>query len=275
MPMPMSEWSLPPNPWFAATRVLQRPAMRLFCLPYAGGSAAVFRDWPDFLPRAVAVCPIQLPGRLTRIYEPPLTDLRTLVRTLAQTLRPYLDLPFACFGHSMGALVAFELARELRRLGAPLPQQLFVSGRRAPHLRDTDPPLFHLPDDELLSELRKLNGTPQDVLDNAELMRLLLPVLRADFQMCQTYVYDADAPLSCPIAAFGGASDPELDDGQLDAWREHTHGAFTRHVLPGDHFYLHAAQPLLLRLLSQDLARAIGVAAAARRYAAISPHAAR
>jgi medium-chain acyl-[acyl-carrier-protein] hydrolase len=243
-----------PNPWAAFWRHPPDATRRVFCFPYAGGSASAFRDWSDYLPRSVAVCPIQLPGRWNRMHEPPLTDLRTLLDALVPALRDHLDLPFVFFGHSMGALVAFELARELRRRYAREPEHLFVSGRRAPHLPDDDPPLYDLPAPEFIEALRELQGTPRGVLENAELMALLTPVLRSDFRICQTYVFTPEPPLTCPITAFGGVSDPEVSQERLDAWERHTTAAFARHLLPGDHFFLQTAQPLLLRLIAETLA---------------------
>ena len=155
--------------------------LRLFCFPYAGGAALTFRAWSDSLPMALEVCPVELPGRGKRIKSAPFTRLQLLVEAIAIAILPYLDKPFAFFGHSMGGLVSFELARLLRKNYGNSPVHLFISGYRAPQVPDPDPPIHALPEPEFLEELRRLNGTPEVVLENTELMQILLPALRADF----------------------------------------------------------------------------------------------
>jgi medium-chain acyl-[acyl-carrier-protein] hydrolase len=239
--------------WIAPPQPNPDAYLRLFCFPYAGGSALTFRTWPDRLPTTVEVCPVELPGRGTRLPEPPFTRLSSLVATIARALLPYLDKPFAFFGHSMGALVSFELTRLLRREYGLSPVHLFVSSRRAPHVQDPNPLIHALPEPEFLEELRRLNGTPEAVLESAELMQLLLPTLRADFAVIETYAYTAESPLNCPITAFGGLQDRELSYENLEAWREQTQASFSLNMLRGDHFFLHSAQPSLLQFLSQEL----------------------
>jgi medium-chain acyl-[acyl-carrier-protein] hydrolase len=153
----------------------------------------------------------------------------------------------------MGGLIGFELARLLRREYGLNPVHLFVSGRRAPQIPDSDPPIHALPDFEFLEELRHFNGTPEAVLENTELMQLLLPVLRADFAVIETYVYTPGPALDCSITAFGGLQDCEVRCDRLEAWREQTNASFSLQMLPGDHFFLNSAQPLLLQALSREL----------------------
>ena len=235
-------------------------SLRLFCFPYAGGRNLIFRGWQEGLPAAVEVCPVELPGRGRRLREPPFTKLTTLVEATAEAILPLLDKPFAFFGHSMGAMISFELARRLRREHAPTPVHLFVSGRRAPHIPDTDPPTYDLPEPEFLDELRRLNGTPQEVLEHAELIQLMMPLLRADFEVVQTYRYTPGPPLDCPITAFGGLHDVEVPREYLEAWRDYTAAGFTLRMMPGDHFFLHTAQRLLLQVLAQELQRLASLA---------------
>jgi len=229
--------------------------LRLFCFPYAGGGASIFRTWSNNLPSEVEVCPIQLPGRENRLQEPPFNRLAPLVHVLAHVLLPYLDLPFVFFGHSMGALISFELARYLRRQHAPGPLHLFVSARRAPQIPAINPPIHHLPESAFIEALRDFNGTPESILQNAELMQLLLPVLRADFAVCETYTYSVEDPLACAISTFGGLQDCEVCYDELAAWREQTDGFFTQRMLPGNHFFLRSARVSLLRYITQDLTR--------------------
>ena len=239
--------------WFARPKPNPQARLRLFCFPYAGGSALAFRKWPQHLPPGVEVWAAQLPGRGSRIREPPYSSLTAMVEDLAVAIRPHLDRPFAFFGHSMGAMISFELARLLRRQGGAAPAHLFVSGRRAPQIPDTDPPTYNLPDAELVEELRRLNGTPPEVLEHPELMGLMLPLLRADFEVVETYSYQPGPPLDCRLSAFGGLQDEDVTREHLDGWREQTTSHFAVRMFEGDHFYLHLAEPLLLRAVARDL----------------------
>ncbi|NDJ19433.1 thioesterase II family protein [Myxacorys almedinensis] len=245
------------NPWIKVFNPHPNPSFRLFCFPYAGGSAAVFRQWADSLLPSIEVCAIQFPGRSDRLNEPPFTDIAPLVQTLSQVLDPYLNIPFAFFGHSLGALISFELARYLRAQSAHSPVHLFVSSRRAPQIPDRNPGLYALPEHNFLAELRNLNGTPKPVLENAELMRLLSPTIRADFQLCGTYSYVNQPPLSCPISVFGGTEDTEEPPDLLDRWRLHTSSSFSIWMLPGDHFFLHTQQQPLLEKINNIISATI------------------
>ncbi len=239
--------------WVTCPSPNPKARLRLFCFPYAGGSASLYRTWAEDLPPDVEVCPVQLPGRESRFREPCYTRLMPLVHTLGEVLWPYLTLPYAFLGHSMGALISFELTRTLRRRGGPLPLHLFLSAHRAPQLPDRQPPIHHLPTPLFLEELRQLNGIPSEVLENAELMELMLPLLRADFAVAETYEYREDSPLPCPITAFGGLEDDEVNEEEVAGWREQTTSTFTMHMLPGDHFFLFKHRPALMPLIAQDL----------------------
>jgi medium-chain acyl-[acyl-carrier-protein] hydrolase len=227
--------------------------LRLFCFPYAGGSAHVFSSWQAMLPPTVEVNPVLLPGRGSRLREPPFTRMRPLAEAALRALLPLFDRPFVLFGHSMGAAISFEITRLLRGGRGPRPLALFVSGCRALQLPDPQAPTYHLPEPEFLARLHELNGTPAGVLEHPELLRLLLPLLRADFELCQTYRYTPEPPLRLPIVAFGGTEDAEVDYAHLSAWREQTVGPFSLHMLPGDHFFINTSQPSLLRIISKEL----------------------
>lgn len=227
----------------------------MFCFPYAGGGTLTFRHWSKALPACVEVYLVQLPGRETLVCEPPLTRLSEIVEAVVPELSPYLDKPFAFFGHSMGAFISFEIASLLRRRSRMQPAHLFVSGCRAPQIPQTKPPTYNLTDERFLEELRRLNGTPREVLQNPEIMQLMKPVLRADFEVSETYTYSPTDPLDCPITAFGGLQDPEAKPAQVKAWCERTSAAFSLQMFPGDHFFLHASQPLLLRTIAHQLQR--------------------
>lgn len=227
--------------------------MRLFCFPYAGGAASVFGNWSDGLPADVEVCPIQLPGRRTRLTEPPFSRISLLVEALAEVLRPLLDKPFALFGHSLGSLVSFELARQLRANHQARPVRLFVSASLAPQIPHRGRLIHSLPEREFLVELRRLSGNPEELLNHKELMDVVLPSLRADFALYESYKYSSELPLNCPISAFGGRSDPRVNHDDLEAWRSQTTVSFSIRMFPGDHFFLKSIQPLLLRALAHEL----------------------
>ncbi len=240
--------------WFLTPRPNPQATLRLFCFPYAGGGTTAYNGWAARLPRDVEVCLAQLPGREARLREPPLASVEQLVAALTENLSPYLDRPFAFFGHSMGAVVSFELARYLRAVRGLEPLHLFVSARRAPQLPRSERKTYLLPEDEFLAEVKRLNGTPSEVLEHEELMRLLLPLLRADFAVCQTHRYTPGAPLDCSITAFGGLGDHETGREKLEAWSELTSARFRLHMLPGDHFFIKTAQAQILQIIERTLA---------------------
>jgi medium-chain acyl-[acyl-carrier-protein] hydrolase len=239
--------------WIAFRKPNSQARLRLFCFPYAGAGASIFRTWSDGLPADVEVCPVQIPGRGTRPMEASFTQLAPLVEALAEALVPLLDKPFAFFGHSLGALVGFELARQLRRQSGAQPVRLFVSADWAPQLPHRERPVHALPEAEFLGELRRLNGIPEKVSEDAELMQILLPVLRADFAVYETYAYSTEPPLDCPISIFGGLQDQRVNRGDLEAWRDQTSDFVSVRMFPGDHFFWNTTQPLLLQVLSQEL----------------------
>ena len=241
--------------WIHRAKPNPTARFRLFCFPYAGGGASIYHTWPEHVPAEIEVCPVQLPGRESRLRTPPFSQLLPLLQKLAQVLRPYLYMPFAFFGHSMGALISFELARQLRRQHDPGPVCLFVSAHRAPQIPALKPPIHQLSTAEFIEELRRLNGTSEAVLQDAELLPLLLPTLRADFAICETYTYATEEPLDCPIVAFGGLQDCEVSRNDLAAWRDQTQSSFRFRMVPGNHFFLHSARATLVRAVSQDLLR--------------------
>lgn len=243
--------------WLPYRRPAGASRLRLFCFSYAGGSASAYRQWPAALPSSVEVAAVQLPGRERRMSEKPFLRMEALVTELAQALAPLLtpSEPFAFFGHSMGAKVAFELTRRLRREGKPLPRLLLVSGSRAPHMPTDKPPIHALPEDEMIEELEDLGGTPKEVLANEELMRLLLPLLRADFELNETYEHIAGEPLDVPVAAYGGVDDEDCPPDSIEGWKELTDGPFVRRMFDGGHFFLHEVPDAVTTAVREDLER--------------------
>lgn len=222
--------------------------LRIFCLPYAGGGAAMYRGWEKELPASIGVYPIYLPGREHRMTETPFTEMGALVEAIAEAITPYLQTPFILLGHSLGARISFELARRLRRSPGRKPCRLIVSGSRAPHVSEPRP-LHKLPDQAFVQELRRFSGTPEVLLQNKELMELFLPTLRADFTLDETYIYSEEIMLDCPISAFAGTYDLEASREEMEVWSGCTRGAFTLDMIEGDHFFVKTNKaPLLTRL---------------------------
>lgn len=246
--------SRPFTPWIQFWKPKLKTRLRLFCFPYAGGDASIFRAFSEFLPADVEVWPVQLPGRGSRFTEIPFSRMDDLIYAIEKELSPYLDIPYAFFGHSMGALISFELMCALRRVGHVLePVRLFVSAHRAPQLPVLRPLIHHLPELALIEELRRLKGTPEEVLNNPELLKILFPLLRADFTLCGTYIYKQESPFLCPITVFGGLQDEVVPRESILAWKVQTRGDFKTLFFAGDHFFLHKERIALLEALSQDL----------------------
>jgi medium-chain acyl-[acyl-carrier-protein] hydrolase len=235
----------------SVSRCLDR--VRLFCFPYAGAGPSIYQSWQPALGPNVKVVPVQLPGREQQLGHAPFDRLIPLVEDLTRTLRPQFDKPFAFFGHSMGALLSFEVARQLRRTCALLPAHMFVSAHRAPHLPDPHPPIHSLSDSHFLEELCRLNDAQTEVLRNPELTAVLMTTLRADFAACETYTYSAEDPLPCPVVAIGGLQDRLTRREELAAWQEQTSSTFMLRMIPGDHFFLNTARSLLLMMIAEDL----------------------
>ncbi len=250
------EFSKTASPWLRI-RPEAKDRIRLFCLPYAGGGASMYQGWTRAFPDFVGVYPIQLPGRENRIGEPLLYDMPTLIDAISAGIIPYLQQPFILFGHSLGARIAFELARNLYRKWRIEPCCLIVSGSRAPHIAEPKP-LRHLPDEAFITELRRFSGTPEAFLQNSELMQLFIPILRADFTIDETYTCGATEPLACPIAAFGGTEDQEATRAELEAWAHYSNGNFTLEMLSGNHFFLQTAREALLRSVARILFQQLG-----------------
>ncbi len=242
------------NGWLTRPKPNPKARLRLYCFPYAGGAPQIFSSWVSLLPSEVEVLAICMPGRGRRFAEPAFTDMEPVMQALAPLLP--LDKPFAFFGHSMGALIGFELARRIRDRSGREPQHLFVSACFAPH--ESDPrPIHHLAEPDFVRELTELNGMPREVLENRELIQLVMPMIRADFTLTETYAFGESSPLTCPLTAIGGTDDSFATQSNLEAWRRHTSGSFELRMFRGDHFYLHSAQQQLLSYIGSQLRRVL------------------
>lgn len=242
-----------PDPWLPFRKPRPAAKVRLFCFPYAGGGASLYRTFQDELPASVEVCAVQLPGRESRVREEPVAEMSRLVGMIAGGLAPHLTPPFAFFGHSMGSMIAFEVARELRRRGRPTPMHLFVSACPPPHIPDDDE-THELPDDQMIEKMREIGGMSDELLSNRELMEMILPLFRADAAVTETYLYTDEPPLDLPITAFGGLSDEKATRAQLSEWRQHTTASFTLGMVPGNHFFIRDARAPVMSVLARSLA---------------------
>ncbi|KVE24471.1 thioesterase [Burkholderia singularis] len=239
------------SPWIDPAPPAGNAEQRLFCIPYAGGGASIFRDWSARLAATVDVRPLHPPGRGRRFRDALLYRLDRIADEVAQAIEPLLDRPYTLFGHSMGASVAFEVAQRLQARGLPSPKCLVLSGRGAPHLPAAEP-IHKLPDNQFLDEVILMNGTPPELLTYPEVVELVMPILRADFEAIETYRPKPYSPLRCKIVALGGRD----EQGSVEAvasWRAYTSGKFRSEILPGDHFFLHGKADRLFEILNSEL----------------------
>lgn len=244
----------PFGPWVAYSRPAIGARIQLFCFPYAGGGASIFRSWGDELSSDVALLPVQYPGREGRLQEERFETLDAMVEAIAAGLLPGMDRPFAFFGHSMGALVAFYLARLLRDRHGRQPTHLVVSACQAPQLPRDRGPISHLPVPRFLEEVGRYGGLPDILLREPDLLAMFLPILRSDFKILESDRPAAGARLECPITAIGGQADPFVSETDLAAWQDQTSGRFTLHMLPGGHFFLNESRAVAIQVLADAIA---------------------
>jgi surfactin synthase thioesterase subunit len=224
--------------WFVIPRPNRNARLRLICFPYAGGSAFIYTGWSRHLPADVELVAVQAPGRADRISEQAYTDMASLIADLYAAIERLIDRPYVLLGHSLGSRVAFELARELRRRGHPSPAHFIASGSAAPHLPARGKRIHDLPRKEFLAELRDLDGTPDAVFDNQELVELCLPMLRADFTLSETYVAADEPPLACGFTIFAGERDKDITQSDLLAWKAHFTQSGDITQFPEGHFFI-------------------------------------
>jgi medium-chain acyl-[acyl-carrier-protein] hydrolase len=246
--------------WFPARREGAAVRCRLFCFPHAGGNALFFRPWQRLMPSDIDVCPVELPGRGARIPEQPFRRMDQLVESLCDIFDPLLTVPFAFFGHSMGAYIAFELARRLRSANGPAALHLFVSGAGAPNRPGRRPAMHAMPDHHLVAALGEFGGTPPAVMARQELVAALLPTMRADLELVETYRAPRASRVPCPITAFGGAEDT-IGRRSLEMWSGFTEESFGLRIFPGGHFYLSKASTIL----ADEIVRTLGASAQVTR----------
>ncbi|HZN92604.1 MAG TPA: thioesterase domain-containing protein [Myxococcales bacterium] len=240
-----------PLPWFRKMGGASTARARLVCLPPAGGGTARFASWPAAFP-GLEVFALQLPARERLLAEPPVTRMEDLLERALPELVRLLDRPAAIFGHSMGALVGYSFCRALARRGAPPPALLVASGSLRPDRLQEGTLLYRLSDQELIDQIRRLGGTPEAVLADRELMEIILVALRADLVLSEAHDYGTLEALDCPLAAYGGAADPDLSERALDAWAGLTSRGFRRRIFPGGHHYLDQEAAPVFAALRED-----------------------
>ena len=238
------------HPCFPFREPSREARLRLFCLPFAGGGASFYRDWGKDLPAGVDVCPIQLPGRETRLREPPHQRIEPLLEEVLTALRPWTGLPYALFGHSMGALIVFELARKLS--GTP-PVHVYVSGNTAPQLEIPSSLRHDLTDQEFMDVLLRMEGMNPEILASPELMQMLIPRMRADCEANDYYRYYDAPPLACPLSVYDAADDPQTTPDSVEAWSENTTAEFASHRLEGGHFFLQSQRAAFMARFAGEL----------------------
>jgi medium-chain acyl-[acyl-carrier-protein] hydrolase len=240
------------TPWLPVSPPPE-PGIRLFCFPHAGAGSLAYQEWSRLLPSPIQVLPVLPPGRETRFGEPPYTRIEPYIEDLATALAPQLRAPYALFGHSLGALVAFELARRVRTSRLTAPVHLFVSGRIAPQLTEHRRVLHQLPAGDLAREVTALGGVPRQVDLSDQRLGYLLAALRADLTVNETYAFRTEPVLGTAVTALGGTADPRVNEGELAAWRAQTSGPFTFRTYRGGHFYVTEHRRALLSLVARTL----------------------
>lgn len=242
-----------PSRWLRRTET-RSASMRLFCLPYAGGSARLFREWSEWCAPEIEVVAVEFPGRGSHARSSLISDMDTMIDRLLPVIDSMSDKPFALFGHSMGALISFELSRALSRTGRRCPIHLFVSAMRPPHVQG-EYKLHNLPDRQFVEALRALKGTPSEILSDLSLLELFIPVLRADLRLAETYCYQPAPAMKHPITVFGGLSDITVTVQRLAEWRKHTRENCSIRLIEGNHFFIHEQAHVLAAGILKALGR--------------------
>jgi len=243
------------NLWLKGLDMDKSTKLRIFCFPYAGAGAAAFRQWQDHFADNINVCALQMPGREDRVGEAPYTLLSDLVCDIADVICPLLGTPFVFFGHCNGALISFELARELSRRDLSMPEHMFVSGFRAPDLVNPNPLVHQMEANDLICELKRYEGLPTEVLYDEHIMSSLIPTLRADFSLQESYQYRDQQKLNCPMTIFGGLHDNVVARKQLMGWRSITQQQSSIRIFTGGHMFINTQRQILLQAIDNELSQ--------------------
>ncbi|WP_143870278.1 thioesterase II family protein [Catenovulum sediminis] len=240
------------NPWLTLASQTPNAQATLFCLPYAGGSSAIFHPWRALLKDNIDLALVQLPGRGARFSEPAINDIELLSEQLFAAIRPHFSKPYFIFGHSMGGMLAYELVKRIEQAHLPMPQQLILSATRPPQVAYQDK-TYHLPQAEFVEKLKTLNGTPDEILQNKELMALLLPMLKADFELAENFYQPNPTKIHCPTHVLCGTQDTRVPKKMLSKWSEVIAANCQFSEIPGGHLFLETATEALLRVINTEL----------------------
>jgi medium-chain acyl-[acyl-carrier-protein] hydrolase len=236
--------------WFVVPQPNPKATIRLFCFPYAGGSAQIYMQWANYLNAETELVLIQPPGRGARILETAYSDMETLIKDLLDVFPRVINKPYILFGHSLGSRVAFELLNQLNQLGYGLPANFIASGSKGPYKSSISKQIISLSDDQLISELKKLNGTPDAILANKELLQFFMPIIRADLEIAYSYSFSGEAKFNCPLTVFGGDNDSVAPPSSLTNWQDFFDLPATIHVISGDHFFINSQREVVIDKLN-------------------------
>lgn len=228
--------------------------IRIFCFPYAGGGASAYRNWKNYLPDYVGIYPIQIPGRENRITEEAITDMPELVNKVVDSMSPYLDVKYLVFGHSLGAKISYEVCNRLRKLQESMLCHLIVSGSRAPHIPEPEP-LHNLKDIDFIEAMKRYSGMSKEFLENKELLKLFLPIFRADFTLDETYKFTRYEKFSFPITALYGDKDHDSELDSVEAWSEYTNEYFNKKMFHGEHFFIKTSEKEVVSYIKDIILR--------------------
>lgn len=240
--------------WFQTLTQNKSTVLSIICFPYAGGGAAIYSDWAKLLPDQIELIAVQPPGRANRLFEPSYSNMNNLVGDLLGHIQTKIDRPYIFFGHSLGSKIAFELLVKFQEKGIRLPEHFVISGCSPPHLPANKNPIFTYSDNEFIAELSKLNGTPDEILQNKELISLYLPLLRNEFKLAYEYYYKGACTINCPVSVFGGEDDKDIPEADLKSWGDFFSDLRNIHIFPGGHFFINTHRTLVLEKVNNIIA---------------------
>lgn len=243
------------NKWFFTLKEKPESQIRVIALPFAGGGPSAFHSWHPIFSDNIELIVINYPGRETRFTEKPVNDPEEMVSEIVNSLSDYSDKPFVLFGHSMGAMLAYFVTCELQRKQLMMPEILFVSGMRAPHIASRSEPVKQMNDEDLVNSLNKYGGMPAELFKNKELLQIFLPIIRADLEMLGRVPVEKSDNVNVPIFAYGGELDQTFTKDDLQQWDQYSDVEFKLHLMPGGHFYINQHRNELLRAIEDDISR--------------------
>ena len=238
------------NKWFIIPKPNPSADLKLICFPYAGGGVNVFTSWSKYLPENIELIIVQTPGRGSHMTAKPYINMEELIQNLLREVIVHFKKPYILFGHSLGSRVAFALMNEAYKLYNSLPLHFIASGSRSPHKKLITEPIYNLPTDDFIQKLKILNGTPNEVLENRELMNFFLPVLRADFKIADEYIYRGKTKFNCPISVLTGEYDIGVTLGDAKSWGDLFTQKVSVHTIPGDHFFINSHRDIVLKKIN-------------------------